>query len=724
MGALSAAIITLPMAIGYGVLAFAPLGPDFINRAVTLGIYSAVFAGFIAAWRGGSPIQISGPGAPLTLIYATLISSLVATMAKSGGSPSASLLVAVASVALLIAGITQLLMGVLDVGKLIKYVPHPVVAGFMNGIAFILMMKQFKVMAGLSSDQSFWYMWMRPDLINFLSLASGLATVLLVYLSSRYIKKIPAFLVAIVGGTAIYYLISATDSRLSGELLGHIQIHRPDPFILRHLIQEFSHFDFVAVLPTLLVTGLLIGLIASMESLLSAVVEDSLTGGRHDSRKELIGQGLGNLMSGFIGSIPIAGSTPRSMANFNAGGRTRNSGMLCSVFLFLIVLFLGKIIGMVPLATIAGIIFVIGWRLIDGATVIGIKRVLQTGTHNRDLLLNLGTTIVVAVLTICIDLVTAIAIGILIASGLFIVRMSRSIVKRKFYGDRFHSRKRRTNKNIQWLEEKGTAIVVLELQGPLFFGSAENLTAEVENLLKTASYCILSFKRVNEIDSTAAAILVQLKTRVRNSGKHILFSQIMHNGKVAGFLSAMDMARELFDQHTFADTDAALEWAEDHLLDRHGMRKPGIKLTLSEIELFKGFASDELGILKDSVNELSYRKNEAVFTEGDLSRDLYLLASGAMSVLIYLPEKDIHKRLFTYAPGVVFGEMSFLDGNRRSATVLATQDSKVLRLAYEDFVSMTAEQPALATKIMNRLAMEISGRLRRTSNQLRVLEDS
>ena len=117
------------MAIGYGVLAFAPLGPDFITRAVTLGIYSAVFAGFIAAWRGGSPIQISGPGAPLTLIYATLIASLVATMAQSGGSPSASLIVAVASVALLIAGITQLLMGVLNVGKLIKYVPHPWLQG-------------------------------------------------------------------------------------------------------------------------------------------------------------------------------------------------------------------------------------------------------------------------------------------------------------------------------------------------------------------------------------------------------------------------------------------------------------------------------------------------------------------------------------------------------------------------------------------------------------------
>lgn len=725
-GALSAAIITLPMAIGYGVLAFAPLGAGFVPQAVLAGIFSAVFAGFFATLVGGSPIQITGPSAPLTLIYATLVSSLVTMQITGpGNTPAPALIIMAASVCLLIAGISQILLGALGVGALIKYVPQPVVAGFMNGIAFLLMTKQMHIILGIPAGETIFTLWRQPGLINPLSTVVGLVTIVMVFLSNRYIKRIPSSLLAILGGTTLYYVITAaTHNSIAGDLIGKIQIHKLDPFVLGNVLLEFERIEYAAVLPKIVMTGLLLGLFASMESLLSSVVGDSLTGVRHDSKKELVGQGIGNMVSAIMGAIPASGSISRSVANYKAGGRSHLSGMLCAAIIFFSVLVLGDIIGKVPLSVIGGIIFVVGWSLIDTGTVNILKQIAFSKKYNRELLTDIGITLSVAVITVSVDLVAAVAIGIFIASGFFVVSMARSIVTRKYFANHIHSRKRRTNDNLQWLEEMGSDIGILELQGPLFFGSAENLAKEVEALFKKSTYCILDFKHVRKIDSTAARILIQLKKRARSKGKYLLFSQVLKNDNVLNFIEVMGMTGQFVDRYTFMDMDMALEWAEDHLLDQNGRRKQDAIVALNKMELFGSFTKGEIGYIREKMIELSFHEDEIVFNEGDRSRDLFLLTSGAMSVMIYLPEQDAHKRLFTYAPGIAFGEISFLDGDPRSASVMAIRNSKTLCLPFKQFERIFGERPEIATKILNNLALEISQRLRRTSNQLRILEDT
>lgn len=726
-GALSAAIITMPMAIGYGIISFAPLGAEFIPQAAMAGIFSAVFAGFFASFMGGSPIQITGPKAPLTLIYGTLVSSLVSMQAISHHTTSTFyIVIGLASLCLLIAGISQIGFGALGIGNLIKYVPQPVIAGFMNGIALLLITKQIGIILGLDSGQSIWKVLKYPALINPLAAIVGLTTIIIIFISKRYFKKFPASLLAMVGGTSLFYAITyLTDYSMNGAIIGDLQARWPDPLTFHHLFREIHQIDITIVLPKIILTGLLLGLFASMESLMSSVVEDNLTGTRHDSKKELIGQGIGNIVSAAIGSIPAAGSIPRSIANYNAGGKTRLSGMMCGVIIFVIIMTFSTLVGKIPLSVIAGIIFVVGLTLIDKGTVNILRRILLSKKYKKELVTNFTITLVVAVITISVDLITAIFIGILIASALFIFSMAQSIIKRKYYGDKYHSRKRRTIKNINWLEKRGREIVVLELQGPLFFGSAENIVIETEKLMNESTYCIFNFKRVSEIDSTGANILIQLKKRIRDNGNFLLFSQLSKNDRLINYLEVMDLTKDLIDKHTYSDTDMALEWAEDHLLDRHKLRINTSKsIKLSEMDLFKDFSEKELSIIQPKLINLSFNKDEIVFKEGDRTRDLYLLIKGKMSVKIYLPENDSQKRLFTYVPGTVFGEMAFLDGDPRSASVWASEKSEALCLSYENFRYLSQEEPELSTTLMKNLALEISGRLRRTSNHLRLLEDS
>ena len=626
----------------------------------------------------------------------------------------------------MIAGVSQIVFGVLGVGNLIKYVPQPVIAGFMTGIAFILISKQIQIILGIDSNQSIWKVFKHPALINHLTTIVGITTIVIIFISKRYLKKFPASLVAIVGGTSLFYAItSTTDYSINNAIIGNIQARLPEPLIFYHLLGEFNRIDFAIILPKIVMTGLLIGLFASMESLMSSVIEDNLTGTRHNSKKELIGQGIGNIVSATIGAIPVAGSIPRSIANYNAGGRTRLSGMMCAAVILLIIMGSGKFVGKIPISVIAGIIFVVGLTLIDKGTVNILRKIIISRNFNKELIINFSITLAVALITISVDLITAILIGIFIASGFFIFSVSQSIIKRKYYGDNYHSRKRRVFKNINWLEKRGREIVVLELQGPLFFGSAENLVVEVEKLLLDSKYCIFNFKRVSEIDSTGAHILIHLKKRTRENNNYLLFSQLSKNDKLINYLEVMGLTKHLIDQYTYPDTDMALEWAEDHLLDQYKRRKKTPNsINMSEMVLFKDFSEKELLLIQQKMVRLPFTKDEIVFKEGDRTRDLYFLTKGKMSVKIYLPETDSQKRLFTYTPGTVFGEISFLDGNPRSASVWASEKSVTMCLPIENFHYLTQNEPEITTKLLKNLALEISGRLRRTSNQVRLLEDS
>jgi len=726
-GAISAAIITLPMAIGYGIIAFAPLGLHFAPQAALLGIYTTVFGAFISAMLGGTPLQITGPKAPLTLILSTLIGTLCVKIPVTVENRDI-IIIGLGALCVGTSGLFQVVFGVLRLGNLIKFVPFPVISGFMNGIAVLLIVKQIKPLIGMDVHKSLFSLF--TDLSSFqpLTLMVGLTTIIVLFLAKKYnkIKLIPASLMGLGSGTILYYVFSYIfPPELLGPIVGDINVKFPTPDTFPLMISATQSFNILSYMPEVLITALVLGLLASMESLLSSVVSDNLTDSRHNSTQELIGQGVANISCACFGALPGAGSVPRSLASYNAGGRTRLAGMICGLLIFVVYMSIGKWVGKIPMAAIAGIITSVGISLFDSWTMNLIKKLSAPPEQRRAAIMNLTITLTVAAVTVSINLIVAVGIGVAIASGLFMSKMGKSIIKRTYYGSRFHSKKMRNVANSDLLEKEGDKIVIFELQGPLFFGSAENLSTHVEEAIERANYCIIDMKRVTEIDSTGANILTQLKRTFEREKKHLLFTFLKDNDTLWGFLEIMDVTEQLEGLRFFTDTDAALEWSEDDLLEN----LPQLTGTLNEVriedmEIVAGFTPQEMAKLKEKLHRETYEEGKRIFQEGDPGRDLYFLTKGSVSVKIKLRERNKLKRIFTFTSGVIFGEVALLDGKPRSADIWSEEDTEVYRLSLDDFDVFRNEMPEIAIKLILNLARTLTRNLRRSSDEVRLLEDS
>ncbi|MFO7685710.1 MAG: SLC26A/SulP transporter family protein [Desulfobacterales bacterium] len=726
-GALSAAIITLPMAVAYGVAAFDSLGPGFRPQAALIGLNAAIFGGFLAALCGGTPAQISGPKAPLTLILAFV----VGTLSADAGIPKdfaqrEMVIVGLASACVMVGGLSQLLFGLLKMGNVVKYVPHPVVAGFMNGIAILLIWKQLHPFLALERGLYITDVFARFTPTNGFSLSIGLSTLAAVFLSRRYLKHVPSLLTGLLVGSTVYALLihfPGFSIQYAIASVGELRSTFPVPTAFTALFDYHLSGVPLSVYSKLVIYGVVLGLVGAMESLMSSVAIDNLSGKRHDANRELLGQGVGNMAASFFGALFSAGSIPRSSANYLAGSRSKLSGALCSLLILMIYLTMAPLIGRIPLAVFAGIIIAVGIDLFDRTTFRFFKAFFKTTTARKEVAVSLLINLSVAAITVTVNLVMAVLIGVAISTIYSVVKMSTSVLRREFSGSRLASKMVRQTQEARYLREHGEKIRILELQGPIFFGSADRLALLIENKISEATYCILDMKRVNEIDTTGANILVRLHRVLKRRNKHLLISHLSDNPTLWSFLEATGAAGAIPEENFFEDTDAALEWAEDQLLSGLLSEENRRYYPIDKTDLLLGFGPIELETFRGGLERLAFKRGEELIREGEESRDLYILTRGAVSIKIHLPYSNRKKRLFTFGAGVVFGEMALLDGNPRSAQVLAEENSEVYRLSHENFKKLCREAPGVAVKLLHNIGVVLSHRLRVRSEELRMLED-
>ena len=725
-GAVSAAIISIPLSIGYGIIVYGPLGPEFLPFAALLGIFACLLGGICASLLGGTQLQITAPKAPLSLILAAFVLPLTMSLQVPDPASRNILIVGLASLCVLTGGIIQLLFGVLRLGNLIKYVPYPVVSGFMNGIAVILILEQLGPLVGAHSHVSLFDIFYTPTVVQPQTLLVGLTTIIVIFCARRFIKVVPASLVGLLVGTAMFHaLVKITGAADLGPVIGNFSFHWPRPDILPKISRILWNINLADLFPRILVTGFVLGSIGALESLLSSLAADNIAGTRHNSNKELIGQGAGNVLNAVFSALPSAGSELHNMANYRAGGRTRLSSLLCGLLILLVVITLGPVIGQIPLTVIGGIIISVGIGLFDRWTLDLFRNLSRAGKQRKRIIANLSVTMVVVIITVCVNLIVAVLIGIAIASGLFVSRMGKSIIKRTYSGDQIRSKKVRSLKNNQLLEERAKGIIVYELRGPLFFGSADNLAREIEGALDNFTYCILDMKRVDEIDSTGAKILGQISKKITACGKYLLISYLSANPSLSDFLKAMGAYETLGEDCFFADTDAALEWAEDNVLTRSiDLAGASGKIQLTQMDILRDFTAKEIDLLARKLTTETYGQGDTIVKEGDTDRRLFLLVKGLVGVHIHLSQSERSKRLITYSPGVTFGELAFLDGSPRSAEVRAEEDSETYVLSPDDFNLLQEEDPAIAVKLIRNIALEISERLRIRTNEVRALEEA
>ena len=514
-GGITAGIVALPLALAFGIQAFGGVNdPAAASMGALAGIVGATMLGFFASLFGGTHSQISGPTGPMTVVAATMISGI---WASSGGNIS-SVLISMA-LAGLFCGLFQILFGIIKLGKYIRYIPYPVLSGFMSGIGVIIILQQLYPLVGLKGTGTMIDLVMGipaavADGISVTALLLGLGTILIIELFPLLTKKVPATLVALIVMTVIS-LFCNLDGKL---IIGEIPSGLPLPFYAKAGI-DMASIDWGVVLKASLIPGLTLAGLGSIDTLLTSVVADNITKTKHNSNKELIGQGIGNAMAGLFCGLPGAGATMRTVVNVKSGGRTQISGMIHALLLLAILLGLGSLVKYVPLSVLAGILITVGWGIIDFR---GFKDLFKIPKADAVVL------VVVFIITVFVDLLTAVGIGMVIACVLFMKRAS-DLVEGGYSSSAMSNTEIRKglpdpglpnfDKSMPWNDEGGITdemrkhIFVQRLNGPIFFGTINKFKEVMEDIPDHAKVVIIRMKLVSFMDQSG---LYAMETAIKD----------------------------------------------------------------------------------------------------------------------------------------------------------------------------------------------------------------
>ncbi|ROQ18672.1 SulP family sulfate permease [Marinimicrobium koreense] len=525
-GGLTAAIVSLPMALAFGVAS---------GAGAEAGLYGAICVGLFASLFGGTPTLISEPTGPMTVVMTAVLTSLVASHPENG--------LAMAFTVVMIAGLFQILLGLLKLGRYITMMPYSVISGFMSGIGIILIILQFGPMLGQPSVSGgvLNNLLAIPQFIKNLSVAelsiSLTALLALFFIPRRIAKVVPPQLIVLVLGTTIALLLFGDNLRL----VGPISLGIPDFYLPYFTADQVT---------TMLIDGMVLGTLGCIDALLTAVIADSLTRNEHNSNKELIGQGIGNLASGFIGGLPGAGATMGTVVNIQTGARTALSGIVRAAVLLVVVAFASGLASNIPLAILAAIAVKVGLSILDWSFLKRAHRVSTSAT--------LIMYLVIA-LTVLVDLMVAVGLGVFIANIITIDKLSRLQAQRNMQvisdvDDNISL----DSEEKKILEKNRGDIALLYFSGPLIFGMSRALARE-RNSLNAFRKILIDLTDVPTLDTTMVLALentiqdaVQggklVTTVCSNTNRHTSLHEFLESNQIPKFTSRIEALTWLADK--------------------------------------------------------------------------------------------------------------------------------------------------------------------------------
>ena len=522
-GGITAGIVAMPLALAFG--AQSGLGAQ-------AGLIGAFMIGLFGALFGGTPTQISGPTAPMT----SLAIVLVGLFSAMEGGLMLTFLTFVA------AGLFQIAMGLLGVGKYVKYIPYPALSGFMTAIGVLIILGQIYPIVGLASPAgAVNQMTEIPSVFLDMSgyeLIIGLSTIAIIYIFPKITKAVPSTLVALVVVTGVVAFLPIRDniSFISSITSG---IPMPKLTELPPLNQES--------ISIVLKYGAMLAALGAIDSLLTSVIADNITKTKHNSKKELIGQGIGNTLSGIFGGLPGAGATIRTVVNINSGGTGRLSGVIHAIVLLLILLLFGQYVSLIPTSVLAGILLTVGLGVIDYK---GLKHLRHVPRAEAFVL------ILVLVLAVFMGLVEAIAVGVTLSSLLFMIQSEKIGLANTEI-----SSLKEFKKALPWVDEKGLfkdvkddSVYIKHLYGFLFFGITSEFKEMVKNLPEVKAV-IFRFERVPYMDQTGLYALEEAVLDLERRGIDVYFTGM--KGQPLDMLKALKIVPELIGEgHIFETIEA------------------------------------------------------------------------------------------------------------------------------------------------------------------------
>ncbi len=524
-GGLTAGIVALPLALAFGEASGA--GP-------IAGLYGAIFVGFFAALFGGTGSQISGPTGPMIVVFAGVYATL---------NGDASLVFAT----VILAGLFQILFGVMRLGQYIRLVPYPVISGFMSGIGCIIIALQASRMFGHEPEGggTIPALTAIPGAVmdpNIVALGVGLLTLLIVFKWPKvWSTFVPAPLAALIIATVVSLFLPGA------PILGDIPTGLPS-FIIPAVNQDSLFIIMEA--------AIILALLGAIDSLLTSLVADNMTRTKHDSNRELVGQGIGNMMAGFFGGIPGAGATMRTVVNIRTGGQTKISGIVHSLLLLATVLVLAPLASQIPHAVLAGILVKVGWDIIDFSYL---------KNAHRGPRWDLALMVIVLLLTVFVDLITAVAVGVVMGALAFVKQMADAQLTRLSAS--------REASQVEYSEEEETLfkrsknrITLFDFGGPLSFGAAADLGHQVRERSKGRGQAlILDFSSVPFVDVSAARAVETIGCDAESAGKRVFIFGM--NDKVKAVLTGLSADCCIKDDSYFERRIDAIRAAINYIED-------------------------------------------------------------------------------------------------------------------------------------------------------------
>jgi len=547
-GGITAGIVALPLALAFGVQS---------GLGAIAGLYGAMVLGVFAALFGGTETQVSGPTGPMTVVSAMVIASAI----EISGSLQAGMGIVIAS--FFLAGGFQILYGLLKIGKYIKYIPYPVLSGFMTGIGVIIILFQIYPFLGHVSEKNTVDIFLNLSdpiaTMNVYAVGLGLLTILIIYLFPKINKSIPSALVALLVVSGLAYFLN-----LDVPLIGEIPRGMPTIYI-----GEMFNID-PSLYWTILEFALMLSALGAIDSLLTSVIADNITKTKHNSDRELIGQGIGNIAASFIGGLPGAGATMRTVVNVNAGGKTKLSGLIHGLFLVSILFGLGKFAAFIPLSVLSGILITVGIGIIDYKGLRHLSRVPRADAV---------VLVLVLVITVFGNLLHAVGVGVVLACVLF-MKKSSDIVENEsslealtgFGGEE------------PWADESAiykkysNKIFIKHLYGPMFFGFTSRFQELIKQLKGDAKILIIRMDKVPHIDQSGMYALEESIADLQKDKVVVVFTCIQP--QPYDMLKKIGIVPLLVpDIHVFSTFSACEVWLKDNL----NSKEDGIKLIAEEL---------------------------------------------------------------------------------------------------------------------------------------------
>lgn len=722
-GGLISAILGMPGNLAIGLILFSAVDGVTQSQALMAGMVCALAGGLCALLFSRVPAMITGPGVVSAIVLASGLDQILGVARDQGWDPTPEQVVFLAAIILALAGLMQVGFGLARLGRVIRYTPHPVLAGLLSGAGVVIALGQARHLIAPETG------------LPALGIAALSAAAMI--WGTRLVPLLPGPVLALAVGGATYYGLMALGLGVEDGLGSRLTALDAGPMATvvgpgaADALNALGAVGSVLVnsMPLLMETlkaAATVAVLSTLNSLIALAGVERVVGTRAALDREVAVQGVTNLVAGLAGGAPTETNLGRTKVNHAAGGRTRGSLVVYTAAVALVLILTPGVTGLLPQPVLAGMIVALGVSLWDPWILASARRLVSERFANRELLANLGVALVVVAVSLWADMILAVMAGAGLAILLYIRESSARSVRRVAGGDTVRSHRQRDPASMAVLAAHGHEIQVVTLEGGLFFGSVEAIRERLEGLANQgARSLVLDFRRVSSVDLSASVGLIDIATGLRKRAVMVVLCQVPPKSELTVLASTLDAIRQ------YDSVKHALEDCEDHLLARHAADVQAADLPdLNRMMGLDQVPEDQACMVIDHLERRTWPAGARVLAVGDPADAVYFVAAGIASLSLPATEPAAVQKttqpaipLASFGKGAFFGESAFFGDTTHGVAVEARSDLVAYRLSRESFLALGRAHPMVAQVILAAISASLTQRLRQAFVTIAELEE-